>query len=63
MEFLLLPFLISSVGSTTYMLKRNDDYKKAFKRLNYQLDGVMREYELIDGIYCGFRVYSKLSSD
>ena len=33
------------------------------ERLNYQLDGVMREYELIDGIYCGFRVYSKLSSD
>ena len=33
------------------------------ERLNYHLDGTMREYELIDGVFRGVRVYSKLSTD
>lgn len=33
------------------------------ERLNYRLDGTMREYELTDGVFRGVRVYSKLSTD
>ena len=33
------------------------------ERLNYRLDGTMREYELMDGVYWGVRIYSKLSTD
>ncbi len=33
------------------------------ERLNYRLDGTMREYELMDGVYQGVRIYSKLSTD
>ncbi len=33
------------------------------QRLGYHLDGVMREYELIDGQYEGIAIYSKIKED
>ena len=40
----------------------NKSSRKVAERLGYQLDGIMREYELIDGIYSGVAIYSKINS-
>ena len=40
----------------------NKNSRKVAERLGYQLDGIMREYELIDGVYSGVAIYSKINS-
>lgn len=40
----------------------NKNSRNVAKRLGYQLDGIMREYELIDGTYQGVAIYSKINS-
>ena len=39
----------------------NKNSRKLAERLGYQLDGIMREYELIDGVYSGVAIYSKIN--
>ena len=39
----------------------NQNSRKVAERLGYQLDGIMREYELIDGVYSGVAIYSKIN--
>ena len=39
----------------------NQNSRKVAERLGYQLDGIMREYELIDGDYSGVAIYSKIN--
>jgi len=38
----------------------NENSRRLAKRLGYQLDGIMREYEFIDGAYQGVAIYSKI---
>lgn len=40
----------------------NKNSRRIAERLGYQLDGIMREYELIDGVYSGVAIYSKVNS-
>lgn len=42
--------------------EKNKNSRKVAERLGYQLDGIMREYELIDGVYSGVTIYSKINS-
>ena len=39
----------------------NKNSRKVAERLGYQLDGIMHEYELIDGVYNGVAIYSKIN--
>lgn len=39
----------------------NKNSRKTAEKLGYQLDGIMREYELIDGVYHGVAIYSKIN--
>ena len=41
----------------------NKNSRKVAERLGYQLDGIMREYELIEGVYSGVAIYSKIKTD
>lgn len=39
----------------------NKNSRKVAENLGYQLDGIMREYEVIDSVYRGVAVYSKIN--
>lgn len=43
--------------------ERNTSSCAVAKRLNYRLDGTMREYELTDNKFCGIQIYSKLDNE
>ena len=49
--------------SEIFCNETNDNSCKVAKRLGYQLDGVMREYEFVDGAYQGVAIYSKINGE
>ena len=46
-----------------YVESENKNCKKAIEKMNFKLEGTMREYEIKNGEYLNVDIYSKLKND